>query len=107
MSLFVQDDWKVTPKLTLNLGLRYDYNPPTHEQDDNYFNFDVPSGRVVVPSEAALGRVNPLFPSNLVPVVTAKQAGLPKSLWYSDLNNFVPRFGFAYRPFASNRTVLR
>ncbi|HSB16779.1 MAG TPA: TonB-dependent receptor [Bryobacteraceae bacterium] len=107
MGLFVQDDWKITPKLTLNLGMRYEYNPPTHEKDDNFFNFDVTTGRVIVPSEAALSRVNPLFPSNLVPVVTAEEAGVPRSLWYTDLNNFVPRFGFAYRPFASNRTVIR
>ena len=107
VSAFVQDDWKITPKLTLNLGMRYDYNPPTHEKNDNFFNFDAPSGRVIVPSQEALGRVNPLFPSNLAPVVTAEQAGVPRSLWRSDLNNFAPRFGFAYRPFANNRTVVR
>ncbi len=107
MSLFVQDDWKVTPKLTLNLGVRYEYNPPYHEKDDNYFNFDPASGRLIVPSEAALARVNPLFPSNLVPIVTAQQAGAPKALWNTDLNNFVPRFGFAYRPFTDGRTVVR
>ena len=107
MGLFVQDDWKITPKLTLNLGVRYEYNPPYHEQDDNIYNFDTVTGRVIVPSEAALGRVNPLFPSDLAPVVTASQAGVPKSLFYTDLNNFVPRFGFAYRPFTSLRTVIR
>ncbi len=107
MALFVQDDWKITPKLTLNLGVRYDYNPPYHEIDDNFFNFDPTTGRVIVPSEAALGRVNPLFPSNLVPVVTAAQAGVPKSLFYTDLNNLVPRLGFAYRPFTNLRTVIR
>jgi hypothetical protein len=40
-------------------------------------------------------------------VVTAAQAGLPKSLFHTDLNNFVPRFGFAYRPFTALRTVIR
>jgi hypothetical protein len=107
MALFVQDDWKITPKLTLNLGVRYEYNPPYHEKDSNLFNFDTTTGRLVVPNEAALGRINPLFPTDLVPVVTAKEAGLPESLFYSDLNNFVPRFGFAYRPFTNGRTVIR
>jgi hypothetical protein len=107
MGLFVQDDWKISPKLTLNFGVRYEFNPPYHEENDNIYNFDPATGRVIVPSEAALGRVNPLFPSHLVPVVTAEQAGVPKSLFYTDRNNFVPRFGFAYRPFTSLRTVVR
>ncbi|MEK7409011.1 MAG: TonB-dependent receptor [Acidobacteriota bacterium] len=107
LAFFVQDDWKISPKLTLNLGVRYEYNPPYHERDDNFFNFDPSAGKLILPSDAALGRVNPLFPSNLVPVVTASQAGAPRSLWYTDLNNIVPRFGFAYRPSTSNRTVIR
>ena len=106
-SVFLQDDWKVTRKLTLNFGIRYDFNPPYHEKDGNFFNFDVATGRVVVPNEASLGRVSPLFPRNLAPIVTAAQAGLPESLYFSDRNNVVPRFGFAYLPFATGRTVLR
>jgi hypothetical protein len=107
MALFLQDDWKITPKLTLNLGVRYEYNPPYHEKEDNFYNFDPSTGRLIVPSEAAAARVNPLFPSNLVPVVSAKQAGVPNSLFRSKLNNIVPRFGFAWRPFTSLRTVVR
>jgi hypothetical protein len=104
---FVQDDWKVTNRLTLNLGIRYEYNPPYHEKENNFFNFLPDLGAVVVPDQAAAGRVHPLFPRNLAPVVTAAEAGLPESLFYTDLNNFVPRFGFAYRPFNTSRTVLR
>ncbi|MGH9630811.1 MAG: carboxypeptidase regulatory-like domain-containing protein [Bryobacteraceae bacterium] len=107
MALFVQDDWKITPRLTLNLGVRYEYNPPYHEKNDNFFHFDPATGRLVLPSQEAVQRVNPLFPTNLVPIVTAEEAGLPKSLWYTDLNNFMPRFGFAYRATASGRTVIR
>ena len=107
MAFFIQDDWKITPKLTLNLGVRYEYDPPYHEKNDNFYNFDPSTGNLIVPSEAAKSRVNPLFPSNLVPVVPAAQAGVPKSLYYSDLNNVVPRFGFAYRPSVSGRTVIR
>jgi hypothetical protein len=107
MALFLQDDWKITPKLTVNLGVRYEYNPPYHEKDDNFYNFDPSTGKLIVPSDAAAARVNPLFPSNLVPVVSAAQAGVPKSLFYTKLNNVVPRFGFAYRPFTNLRTVIR
>jgi hypothetical protein len=107
MGFFVQDDWKVTPKLTLNFGVRYEYDPPYHERNDNLYNFDPATGRVIVPTAEAKARVNPLFPSNLVPVVTAGEAGVTKSLFYTDLNNFVPRFGFAYRPFSNGRTVVR
>ena len=60
-----------------------------------------------MPNEASLGRVNPLFPRNLVPIVTASQAGVPEGLFFTDLNNLVPRFGFAFRPFADAKTVLR
>lgn len=107
VAFFVQDDWKVGRKLTLNLGVRYEYNPPYHEQEGNFFNFDVATGRVVVPTEQSLSRVNPLFPQNLAPIVTASQAGLPESLYFTDRNNIVPRVGFAYRVFESGRTVLR
>jgi Carboxypeptidase regulatory-like domain len=106
-AVFLQDDWKVGRKLTLNVGVRYEYNPPYHEKDGNFFNFDAATGRVVVPDEESLSRVSPLFPQNLVPIVTAAQAGLPTSLYFTDLNNIVPRFGFAYRPFDAGRTVLR
>jgi hypothetical protein len=106
-AFFVQNDWKVTPKLTVNLGIRYEYDPPYHEENDNFYNFDPASGRVIVPTADAKARVNPLFPTNLVPVVTASEAGVPESLYYADRNNFVPRFGFAYRPFMNGRTVIR
>ena len=106
-SWFVQNDWKATRRLTLNFGLRYEYNPPYHDNNELLFNFDPAAGRVIVPSERALKAVNPLFPTNLVPIVTAAQAGLPSSLYFTDLNNFVPRFGFAYRPFGNAYTVIR
>ena len=106
-SFFFQDDWKVSRKLTVNLGVRYDLNPPYHEKNDRFFQFDPNSGKVVVPSQKGLSAVNALFPSNLIPVVTAQDAGFSKSLFNTDKNNFAPRFGFSYRPLATATFVVR
>ncbi|MGI8991445.1 MAG: carboxypeptidase regulatory-like domain-containing protein [Bryobacteraceae bacterium] len=106
-SLFVQDDWKVSRKLTLNVGLRYDRNPPYHEKSGRYFDFDPKTGKVVVPDQNSLKSVDPLFPSNLIPVVTASQAGFPHTLYNTDKTGFGPRFGFAYRPLSTETFVLR
>jgi hypothetical protein len=106
-SWFIQDDWKVTRRLTLNLGLRYDLNPPYSEMDDRLFTFDPGSGRIVVPSEKSLQAINPLFPSNLIPIVTAQEAGFSRSLFETDKMNFAPRIGFAFRPFATATFVIR
>lgn len=106
-SFFLQDDWKVSRRLTLNLGIRYDLNPPYHEAEGRLFNFDPVSGNIVVPGEEGLKAVNPLFPSHLIPIVTADSANFPKSLFNTDKNNIAPRFGFAFRPTASATFVIR
>jgi hypothetical protein len=103
---FVQDDWKVTPRLTLNYGLRYEYNDPVRALDGNLYSFDLASGAVVVPSANAKALFSPYFPSN-IPVKTAAELGLPESLRRADKNNFAPRFGFSYQLDRSAKTVLR
>ncbi len=107
---FAQDDFKVTSKLTLNYGVRYEYHPPFWDSTLQLTNFDrdFPGGRVVVPNQASLALVVPGFRASIgsTPIVAAKDAGLPETLRVSDKNNFMPRFGFAYRPFG-NRTVIR
>lgn len=105
---FVQDDWRVTAKLTLNLGLRYEYFTPPVDKYDMRFAFDFRTGNLVVPNEQVLrSLVNPLFPKT-IPIVTAQSAGFPsRSLLRADRNNLGPRLGFAYRPFSDNRTVVR
>lgn len=104
---FLQDDFKVSQKLTLNYGVRYEYDSPAQDRFNMLANFDPVTGSIVVPTEQVLSAVNPLFPKN-IPILTAAQAGYPtRTLRENDMNNLQPRFGFAYRPFAAMRTVLR
>jgi len=82
---FVQDDYKVSPSLTLNLGVRYDYTSPIFESHDRQSNFDYSTGQIVV----------------------ANQNGHSRGLVTVDKLDFAPRLGFAYSPFANHKTVLR
>lgn len=105
---FLQDDYKITPNLTISYGLRYEYMRPVVHAFDAKGNFDLATGSLVIPNEKVRTQfVNPLFPKE-IPIITAAQAGVPeRSLFFSDSNNFLPRFGFAYRPFATTKTVVR
>lgn len=108
LSGFLQDDFKVSPRLTLSYGLRYEYNSPPVDTYDTICGFDPRSGSIVVPTEKIITQyVNPLFPKE-IPIITAAQAGVPtRSLRRGDKNNFQPRFGFAWRPLGNNATVIR
>ncbi len=87
-SYFVNDDWKITPRLTLNFGLRYDYFQPYKQADDRFVNIQL-NGFVVAdlvdPSTSPYGR----------------------ALIAPDRNNWGPRFGFAYRPGFIDDAVIR
>jgi hypothetical protein len=103
---FFQDDFKVSPKLTLNLGVRYELHPLWTEEHGLGSMFDIGSGKIVV-QDGSLDKISPLFPSGYVDVVEAKSLGLPgKTIVRNDRNNFLPRVGLAYRPWG-NDTVLR
>ena len=118
-AFYAQDDWKVTSRLTLNLGLRYELHPPLSDTGYNtgYFLPDytatTPSGTVhgavVVPNQTALGFESAQFAASIAPTptLTAAQAGLPQSLRYTDKSDFGPRLGFAWRMFGNDKTVLR
>ena len=102
---FIADDWKVSPRLTLNLGLRYDFLGALSDNRGLTSNFDArlyetpPSGGV-----SSAGLVQP--EGTDFPLPGAPQIH-PTLLDNVDYNNFAPRFGFAYRPFVDGRIVIR
>jgi trimeric autotransporter adhesin len=94
--VFGQDDWRVRPNLTVNAGLRYEYNSPFTEADNRIANLDVASNFAA----AAL-----VLPGGTGPF----NGGFPTSLVRPDRNNFAPRIGIAWKPPAkfSPKTVVR
>ncbi|HUQ94254.1 MAG TPA: TonB-dependent receptor [Bryobacteraceae bacterium] len=81
MGFFAQDDFRVTRRLILNMGIRYDYMSVPRERDDRLFNRSAPFG------------FGPLRPAD--------------SVYDADRLNFAPRFGFAYTADDSGKTVIR
>jgi hypothetical protein len=95
-ALFIQDDWKAARKLTLNLGLRWEYEGPIKERRNIYPNFS-PS----VPSALSVPGLPPLTGGYTFPGTN----GIPNGVTATNYKNFGPRFGFAYQ--LNAKTVLR
>ena len=102
---FFQDDWKITSRLTLNLGMRYELPLPPHDKYGRWSSFDPQIDKIVVSSLS--GALPGVAFANSSQIVTAQQAGLPSSLVYANYKDVAPRFGFAWRPFGGNQTVVR
>jgi hypothetical protein len=96
-SAYAQDDWKVTPNLTLNLGVRWEYGSPYSEWKNNISNFDPVSQTVLTITPGAVAG------NGITPVHSSGVYG--STLVNPDLADWSPRVGFAYA--LSPKTVVR
>jgi Carboxypeptidase regulatory-like domain len=92
LAFFIQDDYKVFPTLTLNLGLRYDFLSPYVEEHDRMANFDATSAKMVSASDGA---------------AFANGQKVGRALRANDYTDFGPRIGFAWVALPNNRLVVR
>jgi hypothetical protein len=107
LELFIQDDWKATSRLTLNLGVRYFYIPHVFEKDDSLTvfrpeRFDPKRAPTVLP-DVTLAKGS----GDLLNGVVGVKDGLPRGLVNNYPWTFGPRFGFAYDLTGKARSVLR
>ena len=111
-SAFFQDDWKVTPRFTLNLGLRYDYFGPTTETQGHFVGFD-PSKATTAPLPVVpgcLATCGVAVTGGFVQAGNGNLPGYPKvsdGLVNPNYKNFGPRVGFAYQMTDNGKVVLR
>jgi len=84
LGFYVQDDWRATDELTLNLGLRWEYHSPLVEVKDRQSNFEPFSGRLML----------------------AGKDGNSRALYYPFKKDFQPRVGFAWTPAALDRKMV-
>jgi hypothetical protein len=93
-ALYVQDDYRVTPRLTLNLGVRWDVQTPITDPHDRFLTFVKGVQSKVVPTAPA----GLLFPGD---------AGVARGIITTNYTHFSPRIGFAWDPFGNRKTAIR
>jgi outer membrane receptor protein involved in Fe transport len=94
LNYYVQDDWRIHPRLTLNLGMRYELPFPWVQPNDYWGTLHI-------------GQQSQIFPNAPVGMVFPGDPGVPRGLIQTDKNNFAPRIGFAWDPFGHGRTSVR
>ena len=102
-SVYLADDWRVSPRLTVSLGLRYEFESFPREASGFTPKFDAELGGLRYPDQNTTAE----------PFYTNQRPDLPwgfldrETAMFPDKNNFAPRIGFAFRPFANTSTVIR
>jgi hypothetical protein len=107
--VYIQDDFKVLPQLTLNLGLRYEVQQAPYEESGQLTNYVPSVGKVLMGGDSTVpnwqATVAAAGLSGLVAL--GSDYGLPTALVHTNYDNLAPRIGFAWRPSGDNRTVVR
>jgi hypothetical protein len=93
-NFYGQDDFKIKPSFTLNLGLRYEFNTNLHDIRDEVAGFRP-------------GQQSMVFPTAPVGLIFPGDAGIPSSTYKNDYNNFAPRFGFAWDVLRNGKLSVR
>ena len=113
--LFVQDNWRPRPDLTINVGLRYEHNPFYDGLNGQANAIDYTTGKLVIPTDHGGQLINPqaqpeeplLYPLFKDRLESSESLGLPQSIHRTGPGVFAPRLGFAYRVGGSDKTVVR
>lgn len=102
--LFAQDDWRIRPNLTLNLGLRYDWQQAPTDPQSMQTNFTPGAQSHAFQTVNIIGKTGP----QLAPVglLFPGDPGVPRGGAFTPLNHASPRVGFAYDPYGTGRTVF-
>jgi hypothetical protein len=113
---YFQDNYRVSQRLTINAGLRWEAHPAPRAKNDYLVMFDMRNNALAFPRPIDYyiqeGLTTPALVTNLrdlgVKFMTLEEAGLPSRGFYDSNFNFLPRLGFAYTPsFGRNGTVIR
>lgn len=114
--LYFQDNWRVSSRLTINAGLRWEMHPSARPKDNLMLTFDVKNNAIALPNPIDYyiqkGITTQAIVTNLrdlgAKFETFEQGGIPKGGFYGANRNFLPRVGFAYSPkFGRGGTVIR
>jgi hypothetical protein len=118
VAMYIQDDWRVLPRLTLNMGLRWEYFGPPHNYqpglDANFYTgipVLQPNPCTGAPTSCGGAIPNPFYaPATSTYYGAFATGGVQQrdsNIWNKDLHNFGPRFGFAYDVLGNAKVVLR